>query len=450
MNNSRPILKGLSCFPKTLEIFKDFVFAELSRVIKHILLTFLKVKHHKTVKRVRNLSESAEKGILSYAIKANSNPSIIKIVREYGATMVTTVSGNEVLLAMKVGYQPENILLNGNGKHRWEVELAVRHGVMLNVDSLFDAEQLVEVVEKYKKSVRVLLRVNPSLDIQDAQTHPHLATALKDSKFGIELQQLDQVLTVLWSSGRIQAEGVHIHVGSAITQVSIYGQMAKVAIEVINKIKNKGWLKAYIMNLGGGLAVENEEEFLPTHSNADKNQCFSTRNDSTSSSYPTAQQLVDEIREQLPEYITLILEPGRSLVASAGVVLTSVLGVKTNCGNTFVVVDAAMTEVIRPALYNAVHPVFPVMLPQSQTESVSVDVVGPVCEGGDFLARRQLLPMPLPKGSGLVVCKTGAYCAAMASNYNMRPLAPEILITSQDSYQIIRSPQTLQHLLRGY
>ncbi|XP_053652515.1 uncharacterized protein [Cherax quadricarinatus] len=415
------------------------------------------------------------RGVLSYSLKANSNPGLLVALRDAGVTMATTVSGNEVLMALHAGFLPRQVILNGNGKRRWEVELAVRHEVLLNVDSVFDAQLLVDVVREVGVRARALVRLNPVLD---AHTHPYLATALRDSKFGVEERQLLQVLKVLGGSGAsghvdldecvavhkyVSVEGVHVHVGSAITQIQVYVKMMQAASLVLKQIQEYGWKAATIINLGGGLNVfydlptspastmpppatmERQSKSKETAANSAVSSPVTA--DTSSSGY-TPQELIEKVLPYLPEGATLVLEPGRSLVASAGVVMTEVLGVKTNGGKEYVVVDAAMTEVIRPALYHAHHPITYVTPPAHQP-LVEVDVVGPVCESSDFLARRCLLQRP-PAGPGvaLVVWRTGAYCSSMASNYNLRPHALEVMVHGPESYKVLRRPQEFQDLLR--
>ncbi|XP_042223042.1 diaminopimelate decarboxylase 1, chloroplastic-like isoform X3 [Homarus americanus] len=391
--------------------------------------------------------------------------------------------------------------------HWWEVELGVRRGVLLNVDSVFDARQLVNVARELGVRARALVRLNPALD---AHTHPYLATALADSKFGVEVDQVEEVLQVLCEGGDggcVGVEGVHIHVGSAITRLQVYAEMMQAATHTLNQIRDSGWQKASMINLGGGLSVSYEppidggyhqEETIPTslinptsplsskkritpettkgtpnslitkettpnkprtkettpnssmtRENTQKS-IRATPSSTVTEATPTPQELVETILPYLPEGATLVLEPGRSLVATAGVVMTEVMGVKTNAGREFVVVDAAMTEVIRPALYGVHHPICYVTTPSAHQEVAEVDVVGPVCESGDFLARRCFLPRPSASGDALVVWAAGAYCASMASNYNLRPHALEVLVHSPDSYKVLRRPQEFEDLVREF
>ncbi|KAK7076650.1 hypothetical protein SK128_005394 [Halocaridina rubra] len=470
------------------------------------------------------LKHLGDYGILSYSLKANSNPHIITTLRNAGVSMATTVSGNEILMAIKCGFPPERIILNGNGKQQWEIELAVSRGVLLNIDSVFDALQLVNVCKTLGMNARALLRLNPAID---AQTHPYLATALADSKFGVEMGQVDEVLRVVSAQEEgvgaegnsqrdrlIDLQGVHIHIGSAISKVQVYSEMMKSAVQTLMHIRISGWPEASIINLGGGLGIDQtnppykhqsssaadslfitppsqtplsaestsislrssqtEGNILDHHGNVtDINSGKGTDMDLQQKEFPVPKQLVEEVLPHLPRDTYLILEPGRSLVGTAGIVVTSILGVKSNAGKEFLVVDAAMTEVIRPSLYGAVHPISYITPPQ-HNEAAVFDVVGPVCESGDFLSRQCPLQSPISgeeannsvynrpvsniqrvpyksiPGTSLAIWNCGAYCSSMSSNYNLRPHAMEVLVTSPTKYKIIRKPQQFADLVSNF
>ncbi|XP_069995404.1 uncharacterized protein [Penaeus vannamei] len=397
--------------------------------------------HSALVANVRKYTDAlcplGERGALSYSLKANSNLRVLETLRQAGVTMATTVSGNEILMAMKAGFAASNIIYNGTGKRRWEVELAVKHGVLLNLDSEFDARLIAGVAREVGVRARCLVRLNPALN---ADTHPYLATALADSKFGVEFHQLEKVLQAVRAgeSGNeehVAVEGVHIHVGSAVSRTRVYADMTRAAARTLREIRERGWPRASTINLGGGLNIRLSG--VPRKDGEDQERPA------------TPENLVDAILPILPQDTTLLLEPGRSLVATAGVLMTEVLGVKTNGDRRFLVVDSAMTEVIRPALYGAHHPVTHVTVPSSQ-ERAAMDVVGPVCESGDFLARRCMLSPNPPSGAALVVWATGAYCSSMASNYNLRPHAVEVIVRAPDLYTIVRRPENFEDLVSCY
>ncbi|XP_063879575.1 uncharacterized protein LOC135110883 isoform X1 [Scylla paramamosain] len=392
------------------------------------------------------LSPMGAGGVLAYSLKANGNPRVAATLLEAGVQRATCVSGNEMKVAIKAGFPSNKLIFNGNGKRRWEVEEAVRSGSLLNVDSMFDARRVVEVATEVGVQAKLLLRLNPAID---ALTHPYLSTALADCKFGVEESQVKEVLNVLWAArSSVKVEGVHVHLGSAITDLSVYADVMQSVCRVLYQIQKFGWHDAALVNLGGGLGV-----FPAPHQLPGDHPLALIDNGTPTVPTPTPADLVKVVLPLLPEGATLILEPGRSLVASAGVLMTEILGVKTNGGKVFVVTDAAMTEVIRPALYGSKHPVTHLTQPKQTDTALEeaahlVDVVGPVCESGDFLARECRLSPPVTQGDSLLVWMTGAYCFAMASNYNMRPHALEVMVHGSASYKVIRRPQNFDDLMK--
>ncbi|XP_064107729.1 uncharacterized protein LOC135216387 isoform X2 [Macrobrachium nipponense] len=414
------------------------------------------------------------RGKLSYSLKANSNPHVVKELRDAGVTAATTVSGNEILMALKCGFLPGEIIFNGNGKQSWEVEMAVNRGVLLNIDSVFDAHRLVNISKRLGSRAKALLRLNPVINVQ---THPYLVTALADSKFGIEMEQVEEVIKILSSakmhcnkvttSNLIELRGVHIHIGSAISDVDAYVEVAKAASKTLRHIQNSGWPGASTINLGGGLCIAQDIPDVSKdmcngrglESDLSENPKKSSDSSTATVNPPTPKELVGAVLPYLPEQAVLILEPGRSLVATAGVVMTEMIGVKRNGDKEFIVVDAAMTEIIRPALYGAVHQVSYVTGPLMQ-EPAEFDIVGPVCESGDFILQRCQLPRPPTSssssdlterpGSSFVIWTTGAYCSSMSSNYNLRPHVVEVMVTSSKDFKVIRSPQSFDDLVMKY
>lgn len=428
-----------------------------------------------------SLQPLESRGMLSYSLKANSNPYLITELRDAGVAAATTVSGNEILMALKCGFLPEEIIFNGNGKQSWEVEMAVNRGVLLNIDSVFDAHRLVSISRRLGSRAKVLLRLNPVISVQ---THPYLATALANSKFGIEMEQVEEVLKILASakahgnnvsaSNLIELRGVHIHIGSAISEVEAYVEVAKAAAKTLRHIQNNGWPEASTINLGGGLCIAEEIPVIGKdicngrgpESDINENPKESSDSSTATINPPTPKELVAAVLPYLPEEAVLILEPGRSLVATSGVIMTDIIGVKRNGDKEFIVVDAAMTEVIRPALYGAVHQVAYVTCPHEQ-ETAEFDIVGPVCESGDFILQGCQLQRPPTScspsssssshsnltespGSSFVIWTAGAYCSSMSSNYNLRPHVVEVMVTSSKDFKVIRSPQTFDDLVKKY
>ncbi len=355
--------------------------------------------------------------IVSYAFKANNNLTILKHLQKLGSGAVL-VSGNELRLAKAAGFDPHRIIFNGNGKTIDELILAVQHGVMVNIDSEFDLQHIQQAAERVGKPVEVLIRINPEVD---AQVHPYLSTALHDSKFGIRNDHLNHFLETIRSSDLLNLVGVHCHLGTTIKKIDVFHDAAQVMIKIINTIWNEGFAIRYF-NLGGGLGIDYEK----------------------TGDMPTQSDLIDSIREFITDDFMLIIEPGRSITGNAGILVTKVIGVKAGVNKNFIVVDGSMTELIRPALYSAYHRVG--FIEPVDGEVKTYDVVGPVCESSDFLAKDRELPTP-HEGAGLVVYDTGAYCHVMSSNYNVRMRPPEYLVDG-DQVIPIRRGETFDDFMR--
>lgn len=382
------------------------------------------------------LASLDRKIVLNYAMKANMSPSLLEVIRNNGCS-VTLVSGFELQLALRVGFEPSTMVLNGNGKQEWEIELAVRHGCLLNIDSLFNLEQTTQVCIKLNKEARVLLRLNPDIH---ANVHRHNATAGSNSKFGIAAGDLDIVIQRLKDSTYLTCVGIHCHLGSTIADLHVFRTSAEATMRTFRDLKERGLTGLYCLNLGGGLAI-------PYAKHADKtrqNTCADVQH-----TVPTPAELVKTIDDVIADDdVTLILEPGRSLVGNVGVLISTVLGVKRGVAKNYIVVDAAMTDVIRPALYDAYHHIDVVTKAMSDPDRACFDIVGPVCESGDFLGRDRFLETP-QTGSLLAMFDVGAYCASMASNYNMRARPAEVLVKGAN-LKLVRRPDTLESILAPY
>eukprot|EP00731_Ephydatia_muelleri_P029880 Em0021g403a len=362
--------------------------------------------------------------IIGYAIKANNNLHLLKLLQEYGSGAVV-VSGNELRLALRAGFDPTRIVFNGNGKTLSDLTFAVQCGCLVNVDSEFDLEHIISAATKAGKTASVLIRINPNLD---PQVHPYVSTGLANSKFGIRNDHLSWFLDRIRKAGpSIRLVGVHSHLGSTIKNVTVFKDAAEVMVGFVKRIRGLGFETMRYLNIGGGLGIDYERL--------------------GAASIPTPTDLVHSIRSQLEEAkLTIIIEPGRSLVGNAGVLVCSVIGVKSNGGKDFIVVDGSMTELIRPALYGAYHHI--TLIEPGASEGKSFDVVGPVCESADFLGKDRKLSTPAEL-SGLAVMDAGAYCMSMASNYNMRPLPPEAIVDGKE-WSLIRRGQTFEDLVALY
>ncbi|EHA8588742.1 Diaminopimelate decarboxylase 1, chloroplastic [Cocos nucifera] len=362
--------------------------------------------------------------IVGYAIKANNNLKILEHLRGLGCGAVL-VSGNELRLALHAGFDPSRCIFNGNGKLLEDLVLAAEKGVFVNVDSEFDLENIVTATRVVGKQVSILLRINPDVD---PQVHPYVATGNKTSKFGIRNEKLQWFLDAIKSyPNEIKLVGAHCHLGSTITKVDIFRDAAVLMVNYIDQIRAQGFELEYL-NIGGGLGIDYHH---------------------TGAVLPTPMDLINTVRELvLSRDLTLIIEPGRSLIANTCCLVNRVTGVKTNGTKNFIVIDGSMAELIRPSLYGAYQHMELVSPPPPDAEVSTFDVVGPVCESADFLGKDRELPTPA-KGAGLVVHDAGAYCMSMASTYNLKMRPPEYWV-DDGSLVKIRHGETFEDLLKFF
>jgi len=359
--------------------------------------------------------------LVCYAVKANSALAILKLLGERGAGF-DIVSGGElerVMAAMPSAVG--RVVFSGVGKTTAEIDLALKAGILqFNVESESELGRLAERARKLKVRARFALRVNPDVF---ADTHPYISTGLREHKFGIDIRRALAIYKSVAGNRWLQAYGISVHIGSQIRSAEPFGRaMARVST-LIKQLKNEG-IALQAVDAGGGLGI-----------------------DYHGASFDAAAK-VNEYAEALNSALTgfegrLLLEPGRFLVAQAGALLTRVLHVKRNGKKTFVITDAAMNDLIRPALYQAHHEIVPVT-PRSGRQRI-VDVVGPVCESGDFFARDRKLP-PVEAGDLVALLDAGAYGMAQSSNYNSRPRAAEVLVEGS-SFRLIRRRETIADLL---
>jgi diaminopimelate decarboxylase len=358
--------------------------------------------------------------ITAYAIKANSNIAIVKLLAKEGAG-ADIVSGGELYRALQAGVPSERIVFAGVGKTDEEIRYALKSNIlMFNVESSAELLAIDRVAADLKKNARVALRINPDID---PNTHPYISTGLKKSKFGISAERALDEFKLATTLKNIEIVGVHKHIGSQLTQVSPFVEGLKRILELVEQLKGIG-VEIRYLNMGGGLGITYQDE-VP----------------------PQPEDLAQAISPLLKDLkCVLIFEPGRSIVGNAGVLLTKVLYHKANPEKIFLIVDAAMNDLIRPSLYGAYHEIKPVREAKAKREVV-VDVVGPVCESGDFLAKDRRMALADP-GELLAVMSAGAYGFSMASNYNSRTRVPEVLV--KDSHvHVIRAREDYADLIRG-
>jgi diaminopimelate decarboxylase len=355
-----------------------------------------------------------------YALKANSSLAIARLVRDGGADADANSIG-EIELATRAGFRPDQIVFTGVGKSPQELERAVTLDLKaINAESSGELDRIDVLARAAGRRVRVALRVNPDVD---AQSHPHISTGLKTSKFGVPLADAADVLRMRRDAPGLEIIGLHVHVGSQITSLGPLAAAARKVADLAVSLRAEGFPLSHL-DLGGGLGIVYESGGdVPTYE-------------------ALAQALVDVAR---PTGLTLIVEPGRTLVGPAGVLLARVIDVKPHAGGgRFVVLDAGMTELMRPALYGAFHRIVPVHA--SDRPLVPCDVVGPVCESSDTFGRVRELPDP-QVGDLMAIMDAGAYGAVMSNSYNRRPLPPEVLVTANGEWRIVRRRQTFDDML---
>ena len=355
---------------------------------------------------------------ICYAMKANGNAALLKVLAGLRAG-VDIVSGFEMQAALRAGFPPERIVFAGVGKTEAELELGLREGIGdFNAESEDELVRLAAIAERMGKTTRVSLRVNPDID---PRSHPYISTGLRENKFGVDIALAPEILRRVLGRPALRVVGLQCHIGSQITDMAPLGEAARAIAEMSRRLLDEGFPLETI-DLGGGLGVDYRHGALPDPE-------------------ALAAQILPALAG-LP--LLLLIEPGRSLVARAGALLTRVLYRKENQGKRFLIVDAAMNDLLRPALYQAFHRIEPVAPARPGEESV--DVVGPVCETGDFLARDRALS-PVQEGELLAVLDAGAYGFCMSSNYNMRPRAAEVLVDG-GSARLVRRRETFEDLAR--
>ncbi len=355
-----------------------------------------------------------------YAVKANGNLAILKLLAQAGAGF-DIVSGGELFRVLKAGADPGGVIFSGVGKTAQELDYALEHQIRsFNCESEPELALLDSLAARRGVQARVALRVNPDVD---AVTHPYISTGLRKHKFGIDISEAEAVYESAKALGNLILEGVSCHIGSQILDIAPMLEVFDKMLALVDCLRREG-LPIRSLDLGGGLGVP----YKPGE-NA-----------------PDIRDYVHAMCKRVQGHeLEILIEPGRSIVAEAGVLLTRVLYRKANGDRQFVIVDAGMNDLIRPALYHSHHEIIP--LRQNQAGTITADVVGPVCETGDFLARGREIANVMP-GDLLAVCTAGAYGFVAASNYNARPRAPEILVEG-GKYRVIRKRESYEDLIRG-
>ncbi len=361
---------------------------------------------------------------VSYAMKANANPTILNLFKNKGLG-VDIVSEGELRMAEHCGFKGPEINFAGVGKSIKELDLALEFKIdHFNVESRFELEQLEERAKNAGKKASVLLRLNPDID---PQTHPHISTGLKQNKFGMSPEKVRHFLTHTEMYPHIRFDGIHCHIGSQIVQPQPFYDLIDYLEEFTSTLRSEGVEFKHI-DLGGGFGVNYNDPF-----------------EDILETTPFLESIAERAKEKLRDY-QLHIQPGRVLVANAGILLTRVLGNKENGDHHFVIVDGATTDLIRPALYDAYHSVYSY---QNDRPTHVADVVGPVCESSDALARNREIP-EFAKDELMIIGSAGAYASSMGSTYNLRPLSPEILVGISGETQLIRDRQSFDEMISLY
>jgi diaminopimelate decarboxylase len=344
-----------------------------------------------------------------YAMKANSNLAVIDCFKKLGAGF-DLVSGGELARALAIGADPKSLVFAGVGKSATEIAAALEAGVKcINVESIAELHNINRVASKLNCRAPVSLRVNPDVD---AQTHPYISTGLKGNKFGIAYHEVLKTYREASQLSQIDVVGIDCHIGSQIVTTAPYLDALDKVLDLVEQLQKEG-IVIHHLDLGGGLGISYSDETPPDIT------------DFTNA-------LLNHVAGRGFAHLDIVLEPGRSLVGNAGVLLTTVQYLKPGAEKNFCIVDAAMTELMRPALYEAHHGIVPVQT--KEAKSSIYDVVGPVCESGDWLGRDRTLAVE--EGDLLAILSTGAYGFVMASNYNTRPKPAEIMVDGKNVYVI--------------
>ena len=359
--------------------------------------------------------------LICYSVKANSNLAILRALVEKGAGL-DIVSGGELYRALAVGCPAQKIVYASVGKTDREIEEALRRGILFfNVESFPELEAINRIAFKLGRRARVAIRINPDVE---PRTHKYITTGKITNKFGIDFKSAENILIRCMSFPNIDIRGLHIHIGSQITESAPYVAALKKILLFIRRLQDRGVAIEYL-NIGGGLGIIYDRE-----------------------APQTAKKFAERVLPLLKKTgLKIIMEPGRFIVGNAGVLLAKVLYIKSTPKKKFVIIDAGMNDLIRPALYGAFHQILPARKGPGAGGIEKVDVVGPICESGDFFAKERYIPK-VKEGDYLAIMSAGAYGFSMSSNYNSRRKAQEVLVAKDKAY-VIRKRDQYEDLIRN-
>jgi diaminopimelate decarboxylase len=392
----------------------------LERMAASVPTPFYVYSSREVAQRFRRLDSafSAQPHLVCYALKANSQPALLRILVTEGAG-AEVVSGAELTLALRVGFPPERIVFSGVGKAEWELDAGLEADILLfHVESEGETALLDDLAGRNGRRARVSIRLNPDID---AGTHPHITTGVQTAKFGLDFETAMKLYRRHREFRHLEFCGIHTHIGSQITSLHPLGEAARTLGKAIGELKAHGVTISQV-DIGGGLGIAYGDEPAPEFD-------------------AYAQEVLPWLSRSGAR---VIVEPGRALLGPAGAFVVRVLYVKRVHDRRFVVVDGGMNDLLRPALYDAYHRIVPVELRDGEKEKV--DIAGAVCETSDTFGRDRLLVDPRP-GDLLAILDTGAYGYAMSSNYNLRPRPAEVLVEGGD-FRVVRTAESMDDLLK--
>ncbi len=382
---------------------------------------FYLYSHHTLVDHFTKIQKAFAKinPLICFAMKSNDNLAVLKTLVDQGAGL-DIVSVGELKKALKVKAAPKKIVFASVGKTEEEIAFALQKGILLfNVESIPELDEINRIAKKTNKKAQVALRINPDVA---AATHDFITTGTLKNKFGIDLASTREILKGQGRYSHINISGLHIHIGSQIVKSDPFVTAIKKVIEFIAELRQAG-IKIKYLDIGGGMGIIYKDE-----------------------NPQTAEEFATAILPHLEKLdLQVIMEPGRFIVGNAGIFVTKVLYLKDNGFKKFLIVDGGMNDLIRPSLYNAYHDIWP--LKKTAKEKITVDVVGPICESGDFFAKERSLPI-MEKNDLLAVMSAGAYGYVMSSNYNVRCRVPEVMVKGKQ-FDITKKRETFADLIRG-
>jgi len=377
---------------------------------------------HATLKRHFLAFDKAFEGVrrlVCFSAKANSNMAILKLFADLGSGL-DIVSGGELFRGLKAGFTPDRVVYSGVGKRVDEIDFALEQGIlMFNVESLAELELINQRANALGKTASVAIRVNPDVD---PQTHPYISTGLKENKFGIDTETALKAYKIAHEMEHVRVEGIDCHIGSQISEAGPFKDAMQNLMALVDLLADSG-IKINCLDMGGGLGITYDAETPPQPDEY-------------------ARAIVETAKSRS---LKLILEPGRVIVGNAGILVTRVLYRKPGKDKEFVIADAGMNDLLRPSLYKAFHAVQPVQ--QKDAGIITADLVGPICESGDFLASERDMA-DVTAGDLLAVMSAGAYAYTMSSNYCSRLKVPEVMVKGSE-FHVVRERQQYEDLVRG-